>query len=361
MAGDRQMNSLRALWISRVAATAGLLVAYAFGFAGEARGQGTDRMLGMAEPVKAAKPYRIAYAAVQMNEDFYLGIAWGVVDEANRAGAQLVRITSAGGYGHSAEQINQLEQLRALGVDAILIVGATYNGYDRVIERIVASGIRVISVASPIGAAKTTLGVMQDEANLGARIAGYICTKNPKATVLTLPGPAGTEWNKVRFDGFRARAAQCGLTLVGNTFRGNISIEDGQQQVLDGLLKNPGTPYVYAVSGALAVGAAQQIERSGSTAKVVTGTVNERTVALMNDGVIEMVASEPSVLFGRAALQYAIRSLNGDPLPNVKSGVLPYPVVFVPNTELTRANINSYDLYLADLPPKGWKPPMLAR
>jgi hypothetical protein len=81
----------------------------------------------------------------------------------------------------------------------------------------------------------------------------------------------------------------------------------------------------------------------------------------MNDGVIEMVASEPSVLFGRAALQYAIRSLNGDPLPNVKSGVLPYPVVFVPNTELTRANINSYDLYLADLPPKGWKPPMLAR
>src|ERR1700716_59813 len=141
MAGGRPMNSLRAPWISRVAAIVGLLLAYAFGFAGVACAEGTDRMLGMAEPVKAAKPYTIAYAAVQMNEDFYLGIAWGIVDEASRAGARLVRITNAGGYGRSADQINQLEQLRALGVDAILIVGATYNGYDRVIERIAASGI----------------------------------------------------------------------------------------------------------------------------------------------------------------------------------------------------------------------------
>ena len=355
------MISLRVSPISIVAATAALLVSCLFGFQAAARAQTADRMLGMVAPVKAARPYRIAYAAVQMNEEFYLGIAWGIVDEANRAGAQLVRITNAGGYGRSADQIGQLEQLRALGVDAVLIVGATFDGYDRVVERLAASGIRVISVASPISAPRITVGVMQDEAALGAKISGYICAKKPKATVLTLPGPVGTEWNRVRFDGFKARAAQCGLTLVGNTFKGNISIEEGQQQVLDGLLKNPNVAYVYAVSGALAVGAAQQIKRSGSTAKVVTGTVNERTIALMNDGVIEMVASEPSVLFGRAALQYAIRSLNGDPLPNVKSGVLSYPVIFVPNTELTTANMGNYDLYLADLPPKGWKPPIAGR
>jgi ribose transport system substrate-binding protein len=314
-------------------------------------------MLGMAPPVKAAKPYRIAYAAVQMNDDFYLGIAWGVVDEARRAGALLVRTTNAGGYGKSAEQIGQLEELKALGVDAILIVGATFNGYDKVVERLAASGIRVISVASPISAPETTLGVLQDETALGARIANFICQKAPKSTVLTLPGPAGTEWNKVRFDGFKARAQQCGLTLVGNTFRGNISIEDGQQQVQDGLLKYPDVAYVYAVSGALAVGAAQQIRRSGAKPKVVTGTVNERTIGLVKEGIIEMVASEPSVLFGRAALQYAVRSLNGDPLLGAKSGVLPYPVVFVPNTEITRDNIDHYDMYLADLPPKGWQPP----
>jgi ribose transport system substrate-binding protein len=323
--------------------------------------QTADRMLGMATPVKAAKPYKVAYAAVQMNEDFYLGIAWGIYDEAQKEGVHLVRITNAGGYGKSAEQIAQLEQLNALGVDAILIVGATFNGFDKVVERLAANGIRVISVASPIGAPKTTVGVTQDEVGLGARIADYVCKKNPKATVLTLPGPAGTEWNKMRFEGFKAKAAECGLTLVGNTFKGNISIEDGQTQVADGLLKNPEASYVYAVAGALAVGAGQQIKRSNAKAKVVTGTVNERTVELVKDGVIEMVASEPSVLFGRAALQYAVRSLNGDPLPNTKSGVLPYPAIFVPNMELTASNIGTYDLYLADLPPKGWTPPAIDR
>ena len=341
----------------RIFLLAGALVALGAGVTSSFRAAAADRMLGMADPVKAAKPYKIAYATVQMNEDFYLGIAYGVVDEAARSGAQLVRVTSAGGYGHSAEQLAQLEELRALGVDAILLVGATFNGYDRVIERLAASGIRVIPVASPISAPKSTVGILQDEKVLGGRIADYVCRKNPKATVLTLPGPPGTEWNKLRFDGFMERAKGCGLTLVGNTFKGNIAIEDGQQQVMDGLLKNPGVSYVYAVSGALAVGAAQQIKRSGASAKVVTGTVNERTIGLVNDGVIEMVASEPAVLFGRAALQYAIRALNGDPLPNEKTGLLPFPVVFVPNMELTRDNINTYDLYLADLAPKGWKPP----
>ena len=318
-----------------------------------------DRMLGLAEPVKAEKPYKIAYAAVQMNEDFYLGIAWGIIDEAKRSGAELVRITNAGGYGKSAEQIAQLEQLAALGVDAILMVGATYNGFDKVIERLAERGVRVVSVASPVGAPDTVVGVTQDEVGLGASLAEHICKKDPTATVLTLPGPAGTEWNKMRFDGFKAKAEECGLKLVGNTFQGNISIEDGQTQVANGLLKHPEASYVYVVSGALAVGAGQQIKRSKGKAKIVTGTINERTRSLIEDGVIELVASEPSVVFGRAAVQYALRALNGDDLPNTRKDILPYPAVFVPNAEITAENIGSYDLYLADLPPKGWTPPVL--
>ena len=58
-----------------------------------------DRLLGMVEPVKAAKPYRIGYASADMNSDFFLGLAYGAVDEAKRAGAQITRIVSAGGYG----------------------------------------------------------------------------------------------------------------------------------------------------------------------------------------------------------------------------------------------------------------------
>ena len=45
----------------------------------------------------------------------------------------------------------------------------------------------------------------------------------------------------------------------------------------------------------------------------------------MEEGLIDMVVSEPGILIGRVNLQYAIRALNGDELPNlVQDGDLPY-------------------------------------
>jgi ABC-type sugar transport system substrate-binding protein len=40
-----------------------------------------DRLLGMAEPVVGKKPYRIAYASIDMNNVFFLGVAYGIASE----------------------------------------------------------------------------------------------------------------------------------------------------------------------------------------------------------------------------------------------------------------------------------------
>ena len=94
-------------------------------------------------------------------------------------------------------------------------------------------------------------------------------------------------------------------------------------------------------------------------AKVVSGTMTRRTPDLIKDGSMAMVVSEPAVVFGRAGLQYTVRLLNGDPLPNLVTGIMPYPVALVPNHELTAQNIGQYDLSKYDLQPEGWKPPQL--
>ncbi len=177
--------------------------------------------------------------------------------------------------------------------------------------------------------------------------------------MITLLGPAGSEWNKVRFDGFKAAAEKCSLKLVGNTFAGNVSIEDGEKQAADQLARNPDADYIYAVAGIFAVGASQQAKRMHSGAKIVAGTLTRRTINLLKDGNIALVVTEPPIVFGRAALQYTVRLLNGDPLPNMVSGALPFPVVMVPNQQLTPANIGSYDANAYDLPPEGWTPSQL--
>ena len=81
-----------------------------------------------------------------------------------------------------------------------------------------------------------------------------------------------------------------------------------------------------------------------SHAKVVTGTLTRRTISLLKDGAIELVVSEPPVVFGRAGLQYTVRLLNGEQLPHTIPGIMPFPVAMVPNFLLTPANIGSYDV-----------------
>lgn len=336
-----------------------LAAALIFGVFGSGAAIAQNRLLGMVEPVKAKKPYRIAYASADMNADFFLALAYGVLDEANHAGVKVVRVMSAGGYGKVAEQVAQLEEINTLKPDAVILVSAAFDGFDKVVDRLVANGTKVIMVGTPISSPKVSLAIMQNEAGIGKMEADYICKQKPGAKVITLPGPPGSEWNKLRFDGFKAEAAKCKLNLVGNTYAGNVSIDDGQRQAADWLLKDPDADYIYAVAGIFAVGAAQQAKRMHSHAEVVSGTLTRRTPELIKDGSMAMVVSEPAVVFGRAGLQYTVRLLNGDPLPKLVKGIMPYPVALVPNHELTAQNIGQYDLTKYDLEPKGWTPPPL--
>jgi len=59
--------------------------------------------LGMVEPVKAKKPYRIAYSSADMNADFFLALAYGVLDEAQQA-CDADALRRGPDYGASFEQ-----------------------------------------------------------------------------------------------------------------------------------------------------------------------------------------------------------------------------------------------------------------
>ena len=110
-----------------------------------------------------------------------------------------------------AEQVAQLEELNTLNLDAVIIVAAAFDGFDKVVDRLVANGTKVIMVGTPISSPKVSLAVMQNEAGIGKMEAEYICKEKPGATVITLPGPPGSEWNKLRFEGFKTAAAKCKL------------------------------------------------------------------------------------------------------------------------------------------------------
>ncbi len=320
-----------------------------------------DRLRGAVEPVKADKPYRIGVAVVHFVDDYWKGISYGLVEEAKETGVELVRLFGAGGYGKVAEQIAQLETLSTLDVDAIILGATNYNGYDRAIKRLTDKGIKILAAGVPVNSNLVTMGVTMDEVAIGSTLAGYVCDQNPNAQVVTIPGPSGPAWNKLRFDGFEAGAKECpGMVLHGNVFKGDTKIEDGQSQGSDLLIKHPEATHMYAAAANLGTGAALAAKRIGSDAQVVTATVTSKTVELMKEGRIAMVVSEPGILIGRSLIQYATRVLNGNDLPNlVSGGPIPYKQFLIPLYQLTAENVDSYELSVYDQPPAGWQLPTL--
>jgi ribose transport system substrate-binding protein len=322
-----------------------------------------DRLRGVVEPATAKKPYRIGIAVVQLADDYWKGMVYGLVDEAKQSKVEIVRVLAAGGYGKTSEQIAQLEALEALKVDAIILGAADFDGYDQVVKRLTDKGIKVIAAGVPVNSKLVSLGVTMDEIEIGKTIASYICKQDAKAEVIALPGPKGPAWNKLRFDGVQAGAKDCpGMKLVGNTFAGDITIEDGQSQASDMMIKYPEAKYIYAAAGGLGTGAGLATKRMNRETKVVTSAVTAKTVDLIKDGHIAMVVSEPGILIGRSLVQYTIRLLNGDPMPNLKKGdPIPYPQFLIPMFELTADKLPSYNLSTYDQPPTGWQPPASAQ
>jgi ribose transport system substrate-binding protein len=321
--------------------------------------ESVDDRAALLHPVKAQRPYRIGVSLVHFVDDYWKGVAFGISDEAARSGVKIVRVLSAGGYGNVEQQLDQLDQLATLQVDAVILGAANYDGYDRQIANLTRRGIKVVAVGVPVNARTVSFGVTMNEEAIGKTIAAYMCRADSSPPqVITIPGPSGSTWNKLRFDGVEAGAHACsGMTLVGNVFKGNTQIEDGEAQASDLLIKYPQAEFIYAAAANLGTGAAIAVRRMNRSTRVVTATITSKSLDLMRSGNIAMIVSEPGILIGRLALENTVRLLDHQPLTGmVEKQPVPYPQLLVPLYPITAEQLSVYDVTKYDRPPPEWSP-----
>ncbi len=319
---------------------------------------GADDRGALLQPLKAQRPYRIGVSLVHFVDDYWKGVAFGISTEAAATGVDVVRMLSAGGYGNVEQQQDQLNQFATLQVDAVILGAANYDGYERVIDGLVKRGIKVIAVGVPVKAKAVSFGVTMNEEAIGKTLADFMCKTHPAPQVITIPGPNGSTWNRLRFDGVQNEARACsGMTLVGNVFKGNTQIEDGEAQASDLLIKYPDANFIYAAAANLGTGAAIAARRMNRKAQVVTATITAKSLDLMRSGNIAMVVSEPGILIGRLAIQDTVRLLNHQEIGGlVSKAPVPYPQLLVPLYAITPDQLSTYDVSRYDRPPPQWSP-----
>ena len=324
--------------------------------------QTQDRLIGLIKPVKADKPFTIGVAVVHLQDDFYKGIVYGIQDEAKQVGAQVVQVSVAGAYGNVREQFAQLEALKALKVDVVAFAAASFNGYDNQLKALKEAGIKVVAVGIPVGSKYVDFGVLQDDEDIGRTLANQICKTKKLGKVLTVPGPAGAEWVRLRYVGFVEEAKKCpGMEVMEGAFGGALGLQHGLTQTSDLLLRHPDAKYVYTPEISLGMGAAQAIRQQRKDVKVVSSSMVKEAIPMVNDGRFLAVVSEPGIIMGRLAVQFATRQLAGAKVTELKAPDKSslYPYFNVPPELITPVNANSHPYHIYEIPPESWKLPVL--
>lgn len=319
---------------------------------------GAEPLRGLLSRVNAVNPHVAAWVGLDREDEYWRAIAFGLTEEARITGIELKHRRSVGLLGSVDEQAAQLDEIASLKPIIVFLSPVRSEGLGSALENLQNVGSKVILVGAPVHRGPVAVAVLQDQVKIGARMAGYICGSDPEARIATIPGPAGQAWNQQRFDGFRSEVERAcpEARLFGNLYRLSVSVPHGQVQAADLAIKYPQVNFIYAASGLLALGAANVRQRLRQRAAIVTAGLTRESAAALADREIAMAVSEPGVLIGRLAVQYAIRVAEKKSLPGAVSGFHPYPTVFVPNVSITGDLLNEYDIERYDLAPEGWTP-----
>ncbi|MGX9858091.1 substrate-binding domain-containing protein [Enterobacter hormaechei subsp. steigerwaltii] len=324
-----------------------------------------DRLVGIIPALKAEKPFRLGVTVVHLNDDFYKGIIYGITDEAKRTRVDVVQVSVAGAYGNVREQFAQLEAFKSMGTDVAVLAPAAFNGFDSIIKSLKSGGMKVAAVGIPVNSKNIDFGVLQDDTHIGRLMADAVCNSPAKLkNVAMIPGPAGAEWVRLRYEGFKAEAKKCATPIgfVETGFGGNIDLQEGLTKASDLLLRNPDINYIYTPQITLGMGAAQAVRQQHRQAPVVSSAMVKSAAPMIKDGRLLAVVSEPGIIMGRLIVQYAIRSMENKPMPDLAApgtDGLHYPHFNVPNKVIDKTNVSTHPFETYEIVPENWKLPSM--
>jgi protein TorT len=298
---------------------------------------------------KASKPWKICVSFPHMKDAYWLGVDYGVGQEAKRLGVKL-NVVEAGGYTELNKQISQIEDCVANGAQAVAIGAISADGLNNLVKELAGKKIPVIDVINGINSPDISAKSLVSFYTMGHATGEYLAQKHPAGSppvkVAWFPGPAGAGWveaaNKGFLDAVKGTAVQVLAPKYGDTGK-----EVQLKLVEDEMQANPDIKYIAgtAVTAEAAVGLLRErglTDKIGLLAFYMTPGVYEG----IERGFITAAPADSMVIQGRIAIDQATRLLEGK---DIIKHVGPKIFVVDPSNVKTvsRANI---------LPPADFKP-----
>ena len=299
--------------------------------------------------ITSTKAWNICVSFPHMKDSYWLGVDYGVAEEAKRLGVNM-NLVEAGGYTELTKQISQIEDCVAGGADAVVIGAISYDGLNNLVAEVASAGIPVIDVVNGMSSPDLSAKSLVSFSIMGYETGAYLANKHPAGSetvkVGWFPGPAGAGWVEAAHSGFMDAVKGSAVEVIEPRF-GDTGKETQLKLVEDVIQANPDVRYI-AGTAVTAEAAQGLIRERGLQGKVdlLAFYMTPGVYSGIKRGFILAAPADSMVIQGRIAIDQAVRILeNQSYIKHVG------PKIFV----VDPSNIDNVPM-TDILPPDGYKP-----
>lgn len=298
---------------------------------------------------KASQPWEICVSFPHMKDAYWLGVDYGVAEEAKRLSVKM-QLVEAGGYTELQKQISQIEDCVAAGADAVVIGAISFDGLNNLVSEIRSKEVPVIDVINGMSSPELSAKSLVSFGEMGAKTGEFLAAKHPAGSpsvkVGWFPGPAGAGWVEAGNKGFLSAVDGSAVEVVETKY-GDTGKEAQSALIEDTLGAHPDLDYIAGT--AVTAEAAIPILRSRGLTdqiKVLSYYYTPGVDQGIRRGQILAAPTDSPVIQGRIAIDQAVRILEDKDYQKHVG-----PVLFV----VSQDNIGSFDTG-STLAPAGYKP-----
>jgi ribose transport system substrate-binding protein len=277
------------------------------------------------------------YALVTINQQalFFNQMNDGAQKAADAGGDKLV-IFNANNV--PAAQNNAIENYVTQKVDGIVLVAIDVNGVKPAITAAKKAGIPVIAVDAqiPQGDNIAFVGVDNTKAgeDIGSFFADYVKKDMGGKAKVGIVGALNSFIQNQRLDGFKKTAAASGVTFADTVDGQNV--QDVALTASENLMTaNPSMNAIYATGEPALIGAVSAVDTAGrkDSVKVFGWDLTAQAIKGIDEGWVVAVVQQDPYTEGKVAIES---------LESLKKGGKVDPIIHVPVTIVTKANVDKY-------------------
>jgi protein TorT len=299
---------------------------------------------------KAQKKWRIRVFIPHLKDDYWLGVNFGLIDEARRLGISL-SIYEAGGYDQLDIQRRQIEESLKEKPDGLIIGAISLDGLNDLVKKASDKGIPVLDlingISSPHIAARAAVSFWDMGYQAGSYLRRLQENRGQPLKLAWFPGPEGAGWVKAGDAGLR-RAIEGGAIEILDSRHGDTG-SAAQAKLVEAALSRYAADLNYIVGTAVTAEAAVKILRKRGLAdriKILSYYYGPGVHRSIRRGDITAAPSDLTVLQARIAVDVMVRILEKR---EYYKHVAPRVMV------VDRDNIRTWDTSTT-LAPRGFRP-----